>query len=287
MRSLICPLLFLISGLFHSCGTVLEPRADLAPSAAGPWSDADWATVLREHVDDSGRVDYRRLQAAPEALERYYARLAASSPDRDPNRFPSRADRLAYWINGYNAAVMVSVLRAYPISSVEDLAPGWHLFFLPDLAGFFYLRQPVFGGEAIDLHGVENDIVRERFADPRIHFALNCASRGCPRLPREPFRAEALNAQLDREARRFFAEARNLEIDDAARVIHLSPILDWYQDDFLSWLAHRGETDPQLLDYVAQYVDAATGARLRGAGRGYAIRFRDYDWALNDAASSR
>lgn len=270
------------------CKTLVAPLPALAPGPPPAAPDlALIAAVLANSVDAEGNVDYAALEREPEDLERAYAQVAAVSPDSHPELFPTEADRLAYWINAYNVATLASVVRLYPLESVADLGPPWYLWFLRDTAGFFYFRQSVFGGERFDLYTLENEVVRARFDDPRFHFALNCASAGCPRLPREPFDPGRLDAQLDRETRRFFAEPRNLTIDAEARVVWLSQILEWYAEDYVDGAVETVGLRAGLLDFVAPYAPAEAAALLRGPAAEYELRFVPYDWRLNDVGQSR
>ena len=277
--------LIVVAVSLAACSTLIAPLALDPGSDITAFSHDELDAVLEQYVDSEGRVDYAGLRREPERLERYYAQVAASSPDRDPGRFPDAASRLAYWINAYNAAVLVSVVRLDGIRSVRDVKAPWYLGLLPEGTGFFYYRKHRFGGETICLYDVENSIVRPRFADPRIHFALNCASIGCPKLPARAFRPEDLDRRLDEEARRFFAEPRNLSIDEANGTVRLSMILDWYAEDFLDWLEREGEADGGLVAYAARYAPAAVADRLRGAAREYRVEFVPYDWGLNDSAA--
>ncbi|HEY8516203.1 MAG TPA: DUF547 domain-containing protein [Candidatus Binatia bacterium] len=276
-----------VTALGALCGgcTAIRPTVPgVPPPSAPPFSHALLDRVLARHVDDRGLVDYAALAREPDDLERYYALLAAVSPDSHPDLFPTRDDRLAYWINAYNAAVLVTVLRHYPIPSVTALRTPFPLSLASDKIGFFLLQRITLGGETTSLYALENSLIRPRFREPRVHFALNCASLGCPRLPRRAFAADELERQLDDETRRFFAEERNLRIDHAARVVSLSSLLDWYDGDFTGWLEERYPgKDATLLDYVALYVTPERRAELERA-RGYEIRFVPYDWGLNDQA---
>ncbi|MHC4953453.1 MAG: DUF547 domain-containing protein [Planctomycetota bacterium] len=213
---------------------------------------SDWAEVLRNHVDDLGRVDYEALRAQRTPLTRFLALIGKAGPSTRPELFPTREDRLAYWVNAYNAIVMDQVLRHWPLDSVIDHR----------LSIFVVTRYDV-DGRALSLHGIENDIVREEYKDARAHFALNCASVGCPRLPREPFEGPVLDSQLERETRRFLAEPRNLAREEDAAV--LSEIFSWYAVDFrpspIEWIAKR-RSDFELT-------------------RDTPVRYRSYDWALN------
>ena len=265
--------------------TSIPPDGDLAaPVVSGSFSHALLDSVQRLYVDEAGRVDYARLLDDPVDLDRYYRLLATYSPDSHADLFPTEASRLAYWINAYNAAVLKAVLEYYPIATVGDVKSPKLLFFMPDRSGFFYFQKLEFGGESINLYDLEHDIVRSRFADPRIHFALNCASLGCPRLPQRAFSAENLEAELELETRRFVNEERNVRIDHEQQVIHISSIFSWYDSDFLDWYGQRHPTsEPALLDYISLYLPSEKAARLNGSSD-YEIRFIPYDWGLNDQA---
>ncbi|MEO0651947.1 MAG: DUF547 domain-containing protein [Planctomycetota bacterium] len=279
---------FPVAALLVGCKSFVAPLDALREEGRSAPPDVElYASVLAEHVDPAGTVDYAALQSDADELERFYAQIAAVSPHSHPDSFTSEADRLAYWLNAYNAATLVSVTRLYPIESVEDLGPPWYLFFAPDTAGFFYARTQEFGGERWSLYDLEHQVVRGGFGDARIHFALNCASAGCPVLPREPFRADALDAQLEREATKFFAEPRNLEIDHEARLVRLSSILDWFAEDFLDDLTELGVEDPTVLEYAARYAPEPTAAALRGPAADYAVEYVPYDWRLNGRGLER
>lgn len=273
--------------LASGCSTAIHPRDALAPPRPATFSHADLDRVQSRFVDAEGRVDYAALAREPGDLERYYALLAAYSPDSAPHLFPTPEAELAYWIDAYNASVLVTVLRYYPIPSVTAVPTPFPPSLVSDKIGFFYLQEVTLGGEETNLYDLENSVIRGRFREPRIHFALNCASLGCPRLPQHAFTADQLDRQLDEETRRFFAEERNLRIDHAARVVHLSSILDWYEQDFTGWYAirHPGTT-PVLLDYVALYVDPERREEMLRA-RAYDVEFVPYDWSLNDQARFR
>ncbi len=246
------------------------------------FSHRDFDRVLQRFVNDQGRVDYARLQKDRAELERYYLRVATYSPDSDPGLFPTESSQLAYWINAYNAAVLKTVLTYYPVSSVRDVKATFPLWFLGGKIGFFVFQRPRFGGHAMSLNAVENSVVRKRFGEPRVHFALNGASRGCPRLPVHAFTPEELDAQLERVAQRFFSEERNLHIDDQRRIVQLSAILKWYESDFTGWLERKfPDRDATLLDYVALYVSPERRAELQRAAE-YDLEFVPYDWRLND-----
>lgn len=260
-----------------SCATVVHPEAPAPVDAFEPGS-APWKTyadVLAEHVDGEGLVDYASLAADPSDLHAAYAEVAAASPDSHPERFPNEADALAYWINAYNIGALVLVTDHYPIDSVQAVRGPFWSFVLPAGSGFFFFHRLVFGGEELSLYAVENDVVRARFADPRTHFALNCASLGCPELPTEPFTAANLEAQLEREARAFFADPEQWSYDTERGVLLASSILDWYAEDFVAPKSSYG--DATLLEFARRFAPLSEVP----ADGNTPIEFADYDWGLN------
>lgn len=258
----------------------IDGRSEAFPAG---FSHRAFDQVLKQSVDSDGLVDYASLKKMPEILEHYYSAVVRYSPDSHPERFPTESERLAYWINGYNAAAIKIVLEYYPIPSVTAVKPPRALFFMPDKSGFFLFQRVCYGGIDTSLYGLENRVIRERFAEPRVHFVLNCASRGCPRLPREAFEGRDLDRQLERETRRFFSEARNFRVDVEAKRVYLSSILDWYREDFIDWLERRyPNRKADLLQFARLYLDQAGRRKLDRLPADYSIEFIDYDWRLND-----
>jgi hypothetical protein len=238
-------------------------------SAAEPFSHADWTRLLTAHVDDRGLVDYSGFAGDRAALDAYVGQLASTSPDSDPGAFPTPQHALAYWINAYNALVIRGVLdRGLDTPSV------WGDGLLG--IGFFTVERGVLGGRTFSLKEIEDDIVRDRFADPRIHAALNCASISCPRLPRVAFEGETLDASLDAVMREFVGEERNCAVDMAEGTVTLSKIFDWFEDDFLASERKTGSADPSVLGYVNRYraPEAAVPTSFR-------VDYRPYDQGLN------
>ncbi len=283
-RRLPAILLALATLLFLAGCTTIRPVL-LPPqslSTVQTFSHADLDRVLQRYVDDQGRVDYVALKNDAHDLERYYLLLATYSPDSHPHLFPSEQDKLAYWINAYNAAVIKTVLTHYPISSVADVERPFPFFFLPRISGFFLFQRVAFGEQTTNLYFLLEGVIRKRFAEPRVHFALNCAARSCPRLPRRAFTAERLDEELDREARNFLAEERNLKIDHGEQAVFLSSIFKWYEEDFVAWYRTQfPDQEATLLNYASLYVSPETAEALRRAAS-YEVRFVPYEWRLND-----
>ena len=233
----------------------------LVPTPSGPLPTADaahaaWARVLLRHVDAHGEVDFAALAQDPADL-RLYLRYIAHTP---LSSLPDGPLRLAHMINAYNALAMFNVIE----SGIPASHAGWNK------VDFFVLRKLPVGGQQISLYSLENDVIRpytRSLNDPRMHFALNCMALSCPVLPRQPFTAVALDAELERETRAFFARPMNFRIDAATRTVWLSEILDFYPEDFVP----RPATS--LLDYANRFAPLA-------APLSYEVRFTPYDWSI-------
>jgi hypothetical protein len=215
-----------------------------------------WATVLQTYVDDEGRVDFAGLAENPEVLLGYLDYVGEISPESHPERFPNRDSVLAYYINAYNALAIYNVID----SGIPKSIGGLRKFH------FFFLKRLKVGGRQISLYRLENDLIRP-LGEERVHFALNCMAVSCPRLPREPFTAARLDQQLEREAKRFFADQRNLEVQPEKRRVRVAEILDFYTEDFT---AKAGS----LVAYINRYNDGPIP-------EDFEIRFFDYDWTVN------
>lgn len=280
------PRLILLFFIFVMFGcTKIEPTTFTDEQVVEPriLSHASFDRLLQRFVDHEGRVNYSALKQDSRDLDQYYYLIATFSPDSHPDLFPSESHKLAYWINAYNATAIKTVLTYYPISSVLDVKPPAALFFLSEKSGFFVFQRLTYGGKTTSLYYLGNGVIRERFQEPRIHFALNCAALGCPRLPRQAFSGEDLERQLDQETRKFLSEARNFRIDHSEKTIYMSSIFKWYEDDFLNWYQKNySESKASLVNYIALYLTSDKAAELKEHGDQYALRFLPYDWGLND-----
>lgn len=248
--------------LLTACAAV--PRPAGAPAGADGLTQAGsgappydaWTRVLEQFVDTEGRVDFAGLAKNRTDLNRFVSYVYDTAPNSQPQLFPSREAVLAFHLNAYNALAMHKVIESGTPVTLAGL----------NKVRFFYFGKLQVGGAAISLYDYENDVIRA-LGDARVHFALNCMSVGCPRLPREPFLAAALEQQLEREARRFFNDPRHITVDAARRVVRLSEILQFYPEDFL-------KAAPSLIAYVNRYRDIKVP-------ESYAIEYIPYDWTIN------
>ena len=237
-----------------------------------------WTTLLKKHVvlldgGHASQLRYAGMAADRPALKAYLAQLSAV-PAATLESWP-KPQQMAFLINAYNAFTVELILGKYPkLASIKDLGNllqnPWKQSFVPLL------------GSTLSLDQIEHDNLRApgRFNDPRIHFAVNCASVGCPMLREEAFVAERLDAQLDEQALRFLSDrSRNRYADGKLQV---SKIFDWYGADFKQ--GHRSITSLPvfLARYATQLADAPADRSRIQAGT-VPVGFLDYDWALNDA----
>lgn len=241
---------------------LLPGRASAACSKVDH-SHAAWTAILDRWVDD-GRVDYAAIRSkGADQLDAYLATLSGVCA-ADYETW-SRDQRLAFWINAYNAFMVKQVLEHYPITSVRKI--GW----LPGAAfRSEYIPMPELEGGSISLDDIEHDTLRADFDEPRIHFALVCAARSCPQLRSEAYRAADLSDQLDDQGRRFLGNSAKNRFDAATQTLYLSSIFKWFRGDF------EGKSG-SLKAFVAPYMKepAVTGADVE-------IEFLDYDWSLNE-----
>ena len=247
------------------------------------FSHKAFEALLREYVTPAGHVGYGRWHAKRESvdqLDAYLAAVSRFSPENAAHRFPERNDELAYWMYGYNAYVIKAVLDRWPLSSVTDVkAPIEAIKGM----GFFYQLRFSFGGEYLSLLAVENNKIRARYRDARIHFVLNCASESCPVARPELPTGDELEELMTRAAEEFISDPDNVSVDHDRKTVFLSSIFKWYKKDFINDLRAKGRpAERGLIDYVAGLATGLLRADLDRAD-GYNIEFRDYDWSLNES----
>jgi hypothetical protein len=235
-----------------------------------------WNDALGRWVHD-GRVDYEAVRAEEDDLRRFVATLSVAGPRSTPERFRTEPERLAYYLNAYNALVLFAVIDNWPIESVHDVH-GW---LDPRKGfGFFYgLQIPLDGGRT-NLYDLENEVIRG-FMDARIHAAINCASKSCPALAPYAFEPARLDAQLDEVTRHFCSEAPHVAIDESNERIRLSAIFDWYRVDFEEQARRLGKPATTLGFIEAFASSEISEALARAESEGYEVEFQPYDWTLN------
>ncbi|MEX2529550.1 MAG: DUF547 domain-containing protein [Gemmatimonadota bacterium] len=249
-----------------------------AALAQGPPDHARFTLLLQEVVVDS-LVDYQALLEHGGLLDGYIAELSRTRPDR--LEAASRDDQLAFWLNAYNACMLLRVRDHYPIEpggtglfgAVRNWAtdrPANSVWQIKDV--FTEAFCPVVGHPR-SLDEIEHEIIRPRFGEPRIHFAVNCAAFSCPRLADEAYMGERLDAQLDRQVHAFIQDRRHFQVEQGPPVVlRLNRVLDWYSEDFGGTAA--------LPDFFLPYLEGRRQELL--ARDDVRVLFFDYDWTLND-----
>ena len=249
----------------------------LLASLAGPARAADpdysaWQALLAKHYDPARGMNYRALQADKAALDRLRQEMAGVDVTG-----LSPKERLAYWINLYNVAVVGIVTDHYPVESIRDISTDP----IVRLNVFKKSSVAIRGGK-ISLDSIENDKIRAGFKDPRIHFAINCAAASCPPIRPEPYVGARIDEQLDDQARKFLngPHGVRLEKDGAGLTVHATKILDWFGKDFETWGGGK-------VAFLRKYLSADKAKALDAAGAaGGKVDFEydDYSWKLNDTS---
>lgn len=244
------PLLFLTL-LINSCKV-----SDYA-SNSKPVAHSIWDSLLQEHVTAEGLVDYEGFIADSARLNDYLDVLRQHHPN---DKHWSRDERLAYWINAYNAFTVKLVADHYPVASIKDIKNG-----IPFVNTVWDIKFIEIEGQTYDLNNIEHGIIRPKFEEPRIHFAVNCAAISCPKLSNRAYTTEKLDAQLTQAAKDFLAdEQKNKLSPDAVR---LSKLFTWYSGDFK-------ENGQDIIGYINQYAPIEVDANA-------SVSYLDYNWDLN------
>jgi len=238
-------------------------RVDNFASDSEPISHELWDAQLDRFVSDAGWVDYDAWKKDTVGLQEYLTLLEANHPN-ETNW--SRDERLAYWINAYNAYTVELMLMHWPLESIKDIKDG--IGFVNSVWDIKFIEIE---GQEYDLNNLEHGIIRPKFEDPRIHAAVNCASVSCPVLRNEAFTAKDLDAQLDDQVKRWFNSNRN-DLSNPSQP-KLSSIMKWYGDDF-QW------NDGSLETFVEKY----SGVQIPD---GTKFQYLDYDWGVNSQQANQ
>ena len=237
--------------LFMSCLLVaVFTFAQEAPS------HQQWDKLLKKYVNTSGMVSYKGFQNDQAGLDAYLKTLSENPPQSTWNE----NDQKAYWINAYNAYTVALILKNYPVKSIKDIAGKIYKINTPWDIKFINI-----GGKKYDLNNIEHGILRKKFDDPRIHFALVCASMSCPILRNEAYTSAKLNAQLEDAGKDFLNDKSKNRI--TANKAELSKYFSWYRGDFTK--------NSSLQSFINKY----SAIQVTGDTK---ISYLDYDWNLNE-----
>jgi len=207
-----------------------------------------WDTFLKKYVSVSGDVDYKSIKANKKELEAITKTFSATSVSSSW----SKNDQLSFWINAYNVFTIDLIVNNYPIKSIQNLDAGktWDV------------KRIEIGGKKYSLNNIENDIIRPKFKDSRIHFAVNCAAKSCPPILNGAFYGKSLDEQLDAVTKKFISSTKYQIITSGKMT--LSKIFDWYKADF-----------GDILTFINKYSTIKVNKNT-------AIVYKEYDWSLNE-----
>lgn len=232
---------------------------------------SSYADTLRRFVTPAGQVRYAALKADPGSLNSFLAGLAAGDP-RGLATLPE-PDRIAFWINAYNAITLKTIIANYPIHASGFSALRYPASSIRQISGAWSTRNWTVLGTRMSLEDIEHKTLRTQFKEPRVHMALVCAARGCPLLRAEPYEGARLDQQLDDQVRRYLASTAGLVVEPGRGQIAISAIFKWFAADF----AVVGGVRAFLTRYAPETARAAIAdARTK-------ITYLEYDWALNEA----
>jgi len=229
----------------------------LSTGSAGAAPDNRIFAKLLTKYNHNGRVDYAGFKKEEARLDAYLEVLAGVKPES-----LSRADRFAFYANAYNAWTIKLILTGYPgVESIKDLGS---FFRSPWKKKFVRI-----GGKVITLDAIEHDILRPQFKDPRVHMAVNCASKGCPPLWKEPFTGSRLNDQLNAVTRNFVNSPGFNRM--TGNTLYISRIFKWFREDF----------NDDALGFIEQYAAGELKSRIKANRSAFKVKYLDYDWSLN------
>ncbi|MBD1396844.1 DUF547 domain-containing protein [Pontibacter sp. JH31] len=252
MRRVLIAFMLLIAS---SC----QGGSTLGAEGTTPPSHQVWDELLQRHVSKTGEVDYKGFIADKANLQRYLNSISNNPPDK---KTWSETEQLAYWINAYNAFTVKLIIDNYPLKSIQDLHPTLKV---PGVNTVWHKKFFKIGGKEASLDEIEHKILRKQFDEPRIHFAINCASFSCPPLRNEAFVAAKLEKQLDEQARAFINDPRQNKL--APDRVEVSQIFNWFKGDFTK----KGS----LIDYLNRY----SSTRIKPNAT---VDYMKYDWSLNE-----
>ncbi|MCZ6602994.1 MAG: DUF547 domain-containing protein [Planctomycetota bacterium] len=247
------------------CAIAATASANQEESVPGKTFDhASFDALLKSYVDEQGMVAYKQWKAKDRKTLKRYLQSASRA---DVQQLEGKQEKIAFWINVYNALTIDGILEFYPIESIKDKVS---VLFGYNIWKDYKIRV---GGKERSLDEIEHKILR-KMGEPRIHFALVCASIGCPRLSREAYSGKDLDDQLDRQARVFLNDPEKTRVVRKEGRIYLSRIFKWFDEDF-------GGSDKAVLRFVARYRPDGEKSFFQGE-RPARIRYLDYDWSLNE-----
>ncbi|MGV6827822.1 MAG: DUF547 domain-containing protein [Flavobacteriales bacterium] len=228
--------------------TQKEPNKETPTVFQTVFDHSIWNDLLQENVSNNGHVNYKDFKSDGTKLKEYITSLSKNTPTSSW----TKEDKLAYWINAYNALTVDLIVRNYPVKSIKDIKDPWDQ------------RLWKLGDKWYNLNEIEHQILR-KMNEPRIHFAIVCASYSCPKLQNTAFEASKLDSQLNQAVKEFLADPNRNEISKNS--IKLSKIFSWFAKDF--------KQNGSLIDFLNQYAEVQISKKAKKS-------FKEYNWNLNE-----
>ncbi|MGQ0793920.1 MAG: DUF547 domain-containing protein [Deltaproteobacteria bacterium] len=271
----------ILSLMLFSVAIGFVPSA--ARAASFDHSHSVYDALLKRHVR-AGRVDYRGFLASGDEFAKYLAALGSAS-EADLKTW-SREQKLAFWINSYNAFTLKAILDNYPIKgSSFSIYPKNSI---RQISGVWDKLKFQAAGRMITLEGIEHGILRKDFGEPRIHFAIVCASIGCPDLRAEAYRADILDKQLESAGAGFIGSSqKGVKISAADKSVKVSKIFSWFAEDFKAsadaseLFKNRDTAERGVLNFISKYLRSEGDRAFFDAGD-FKLSYLSYDWTLNE-----
>jgi len=235
--------------------------------SANTFDNKLYSFVLKHFVQD-GWVDYAALKKDRKVLDKYVNSLGELTDEE--YKLMSETEQIAFWINAYNAITLKVIVDHYPIKPNPIMGIFAAKNSIMQIPGAWDRIEHRVKGEDLTLNNIEHEILRKEFNEPRIHFALVCASISCPVLSAESFTGERLEEQLEDQTQRFYSDSAKVRFSEKKRTLFLSPIFEWYGKDFGGKNGIR-EFSKKYLPQTAQKIKSHTK-----------IKYLPYDWNLND-----
>ncbi len=250
-----------ITVIFYAFFILLLSCGSIQPEQQGtrPISHQLLDSLLSKHISIDGKVDYKGIQKDAALLTQYLELLSSNPPNQ---LYWNKNQALAYWLNTYNAYTIQLILNHYPLKSIKDIGSKIQI---PFFNTPWDIKLIEIAGEQYDLNNIEHNILRKNFDEPRIHFAIVCASYSCPKLRSEAYVAERLEEQLTEQARAFLNDPTRNEISE--NKIKISKIFSWFKGDFTK--------AGSLIAFLNQYSDVKISKSAR-------VSYMDYNWSLNE-----
>lgn len=228
-----------------------------------------YTNLLSDHVEN-GFVNYKALKTDLR-LDSVLKNLS----NTDPDTIKSTAEQIAFWINVYNAYTLKVIVDNYPLESINDLHGGGLVIGLIFGTTIWDEELVFVKNKVLTLNDVEHEILRKKYSDPRIHFALVCASLSCPPLRNEAYEASKLDLQLTDQGKIFLANTFKNYFDLEKKTAFISKIFDWFDEDF-------GDNDEEILLFISGFVNNDIAKNIKSNLSDWEIDYLDYDWGLNE-----